>query len=211
MLAAAVMLGLMAALLPPGLRVTHAHHRRRKLGRHNAPTFVFADLAGYTSLTEELGDCAGALVARKFKEAISTLGREHGVLRMKFMGDGVMICAPDATQAVVLAARTVKELGRRPDLLPVRVGAHTGPAVLDGDDWYGGAVNLAARLAQTAQPNQALVSHTTRAALAEEHARWLSAQGELHLRGILRPVAVWQLTAEAAVRGTSSRPRLESL
>jgi adenylate cyclase len=208
-LAAGMILGCGAALLLPGLRATRAHHRRRRLGRHHAPTFVFADLVGYTSLTEEFGDRAGALVARKFKEAISTLGHEHGALRLKFMGDGVMICAPDATQAVVLAARAVSELGGRPDLLPVRVGAHTGPAVLDGDDWFGGAVNLAARLAQTARPNEALVSQATRAALAEEHARWLSGHREVRLRGILNPVAVWRLTDRAATNGTGGRVRLE--
>jgi hypothetical protein len=44
----------------------------------------------------------------------------------------------------------------RADLLPVRVGVYTGPAVMQGCDWYGSAVNVAARLAAQAEPNEAL-------------------------------------------------------
>ena len=132
------------------------------MARHPAPTFVFADLVGYTSLTEQRGDDAAARVAHDFWRAMSALCREHGARQVKAMGDGAMIWAPDAGRAVTLAASAVHELGTRDDLLPVRVGVHTGPAVMRGGDWYGGAVNLAARLAAAAEPNQALVSGATR-------------------------------------------------
>ena len=169
--------------------------RRRRLARHPAPTFVFADLVGYTALTEEHGDASGAEVARGFTRAIATLSREHGALLMKSLGDGVMIFIPDAAQALALAERAVRELGTRSDLLPLRVGAHTGRAILDGGDWYGGAVNLAARLAQQARPNEILVSHATRSAAGKGHAPWLVGRGELALRGFAHPVAVWRLSA----------------
>ena len=73
------------------------------------------------------------------------------------MGDGAMIWFPDAARAVALAVRLVEQVGMRPDLLPVRVGVHAGPAVMRGGDWYGSAVNLAARLAGEATPNEALI------------------------------------------------------
>ena len=93
---------------------------------------------------------------------MSGLCREFGARQLKAMGDGAMIWAPDAARAVRLATAAVEELGSRGDLLPVRVGVHTGPAVMRGGDWYGGAVNLAARLATAAEPNQVLVSGATR-------------------------------------------------
>ena len=175
------------------LTVTWATSRRRWMRRHPAPTFVFADLAGYTALTEEHGDEVAARVAREFRRTMCALSREHGARQVKSMGDGVMIWAPDATDAVALAAHTVKDVGTRPDLLPVRVGVHTGPAVMRGCDWYGSAVNLAARLAEQAEPNQALISAATRAAVGGRDTRALADRRELALRGVRQPVSAWRL------------------
>ena len=51
------------ALIARGHRMTLAQ-RRQRMARHPSPTFVFADLVGYTSLTEQAGDQAAADVAR---------------------------------------------------------------------------------------------------------------------------------------------------
>src|SRR3954454_11606978 len=118
--------------------------RRRRMRRHPSPTFVFADLVGYTTLTDQCGDKAGADAGHEFRRAMCELARDHRATQVKSMGDGVMIWAPDAAAAIALARRAVDELGSRPDLLPVRVGVHTGPAVMRGCDWYGSAVNVAA-------------------------------------------------------------------
>jgi adenylate cyclase len=167
--------------------------RRRRMARHPAPTFVFADLVGYTALTEERGDQAAATLAGEFRRAMCALSREHGARQVKSMGDGVMIWAPEADAAVILAARAVEEVGARPDLLPVRVGVHTGPAVMRGCDWYGSAVNVAARLAQEAEPNQVLVSSATQAAARGELERALVGRREISLRGVGRPISVSRL------------------
>jgi adenylate cyclase len=145
-----------------GLRRMRAARRHRWMARHPAPTFVFADLVGYTALTEACGDETAARVAREFRRTISGLSRQHGAWQVKSMGDGAMIWSPDAAQAVALAARLVEEVGIRSDLLPVRVGVHTGPVVMLGGDWYGSSVNVAARLAGEATANEALISWATR-------------------------------------------------
>jgi len=176
-----------------GLIVRLATSRRRWMRRHPAPTFVFADLAGYTALTPRSADEAAARVAREFRRTMCALSREHGAWQVKSMGDGVMIWSPDAGQAIALAARTVEDVGTRPDLLPVRVGVHTGPAVMRGCDWYGNAVNLAARLACQAEPNDALISDTTRAAVGGPDARSLADRRDLALRGVGQPVSAWRL------------------
>lgn len=139
--------------------------------RHPEPTFLFVDLTGYTKLTEERGDTAAADLARRFRRTMRALSRSYGAWQVKAMGDGVMIWSPDAAQAVELATAAVREIGTRADLLPVRVGVHTGPAVMDGMDWYGGTVNVAARLADEAEPNQALISSATLAAAMSTLAR----------------------------------------
>jgi class 3 adenylate cyclase len=167
--------------------------RLRAMRRHPAPTFVFADLAGYTALTEECGDEAAAAVARRFRREMHSLSRRHGALQLKSMGDGVMIWASDAAKAIALAANAVEEVGVRSDMLPVRVGVHTGSAVLCGLDWYGSAVNVAARLADEARPNEALVSGAARSAACGELTTSLGTRRELSLRGVERPVVAWAL------------------
>ena len=176
-----------------GLIVWWATSRRRWMRRHPAPTFVFADLAGYTALTEERGDEAAAVLAREFRRTMCALSGEHGAWQVKSMGDGVMIWAPDARRAVALAGHAVEDVGTRSDLLPVRVGVHTGPAVMRGCDWYGSAVNVAARLADQAEPNEALISDATRSAVGSRDSRSLGDRRELALRGVGQPVSAWRL------------------
>jgi adenylate cyclase len=162
------------------------------MARHPAPTFVFADLVGFTALTERCGDETAARVAHEFRRTMSALSREHGARHVKSLGDGAMIWAPDAANAVALAARALEEVGTRTDLLPVRIGAHTGPAVMRGGDWYGNTVNVAARLADQAEPNEALISYTTRS--AARHDSSLRSGHEFLLHGVEHPVVAWRLS-----------------
>jgi class 3 adenylate cyclase len=194
--AVAVLAGCLAWALMARGRRAGAARRHRRMAAHPTPTFIFADLVGYTTLAERCGDEAAMQVAREFRRVMSLLSREHGACHVKSMGDGAMIWVPDATQAVALAERTLIEVGSRPDLLPVRVGAHTGPAVMDDGDWYGRAVNVAARLAGAAEPNEALVSDTTHAAAGAGARRALGRRDVVGLRGVGTPTGVWPLAAD---------------
>ena len=167
--------------------------RKRWMRRQEVPSFLFVDLAGFTALTEERGDTVAAETARRFRRTMRALSRRHGAWQVKSMGDGVMIWAPDAAKAVALATSAVREVGTRPDLLPVRVGVHTGSAVMDGLDWYGGAVNVAARLADEAEPNQALISGATLTAAMAALTHPPKLRREIALRGIEKPVVAWRL------------------
>jgi class 3 adenylate cyclase len=71
----------LAASVALGLIAFASTRRRRRMRRHPAPTFVFADLAGYTALTEERGDEAAAKLAREFRRTMCALSREHGATR----------------------------------------------------------------------------------------------------------------------------------
>jgi adenylate cyclase len=194
---AQVLAGCVTGAALVGGRRAHVARRRRWMARHPAPTFVFADLVGYTALTEEHGDETAARVAREFRRTVTALSRAHGAWQVKSMGDGAMIWSPDPVRAVALAARVVEEVGARPDLLPVRVGVHTGRAVMRGGDWYGSSVNVAARLAREADANEALISWTTRGAVHDVRGWSHRTASEIALRGVAHPVAVWRLTALA--------------
>src|SRR5947208_17191977 len=114
-------------------------------------TFLFADLVGYTALTECHGDEAAAEVAVRFGAQAARLAAEHDAQVLKAVGDAVLIRADRATDAVRLALRLAlrldAELSGAPSLPPIHAGAHTGYAIERDGDWYGAAVHLAARVA----------------------------------------------------------------
>jgi adenylate cyclase len=156
-----------------------------------AQTFVFADLAGYTALTEAHGDEQAADTASDFFQTIRALLGQHDAEEVKVIGDAMLLRVLDAARAAGLAERVVCDHGQRHRALGVRVGMHTGTAVRRGDDWFGSAVNLAARIADQAQAGQILCSGATRAALGP--AAPLEPRGERSLKNLSEPVALFEL------------------
>ena len=75
-------------------------------------TFLFADLAGYTALTEAHGDERAADLAEAFCERVCSIESEHGGSDVKTLGDAVMSRIPDAGEAIRLGVRIVDEIGR---------------------------------------------------------------------------------------------------
>jgi adenylate cyclase len=95
-------------------------------------TFVFADLAGSTALTEAHGDEQAADLVAEFSEAVRQPMADHRAEQVKTIGDAVMMRAQDAADAVRLALRVVNDIGARHGFPIIRAGMHTGPAVERG-------------------------------------------------------------------------------
>lgn len=163
-------------------------------------TFLFADLAGFTALTEVHGDEEAADLAGEFAATIRAMLPEYGAEEVKCIGDAVMIRCPDASRAVRLGVRMVAELGSRPGLPSVRVGMNTGPAVERDGDWFGAAVNLAARVSGAAVGGEVLLTEETRLAAGRVGSIELLPRGRRELRNVAEPV---QLYAAAEVGGRS--------
>jgi adenylate cyclase len=127
-------------------------------------TFLFADLAGYTAMTEAHGDEVAADAVLDFCRGVSELLPEFEAEQVKSIGDAVMVRVPEASAAIGLAIRLIGEVGTRHGSLAVRVGAHTGPAVERDGDWFGAAVNLAARVAAVAERGEIVMTDATHSA-----------------------------------------------
>jgi adenylate cyclase len=132
-----------------------------------AQTFLFADLAGFTALTEAHGDEHAADLVGAFCRQVRELLPRHGGEEVKTIGDALMLRVSDAPQAVLLACRLAHEVGGRHGFPGVRVGVHTGPAVQRGRDWFGATVNVAARVSTAAVAGDVLVTDATRHAAAD--------------------------------------------
>jgi adenylate cyclase len=124
------------------------------LGRMRV-AIAFADLAGYTRLTEEAGEEEAVGAVERFIEDVEvTLPADARVV--KTIGDEVMIVGADPGALVEWAIgfqRMVSD--RRP--LP-RIGIHHGPTLYRDGDYYGRAVNQASRVVARAAGGEVIVT-----------------------------------------------------
>jgi adenylate cyclase len=159
------------------------------LGRPGrVPAISFVDLTGYTQLTEEHGDHAAAAFAETLTVLVNRSTRQHGGVPVKWLGDGVMLHHPDPAEAVRSALDLVDQLPQA-GLPPAHVGIAAGPVVIQGGDYYGRTVNLAARIAAHAHPGQVLVTHNVAQATPPQHATFQQTT-ELQLKGFAHPIPV---------------------
>jgi adenylate cyclase len=163
-------------------------------------TFVFADLAGFTALTEAHGDAQAAELAAGFAEGLREVLPDHGAEEVKTIGDAMMVRVDDPGLAIRLGLRIVEELGTRPQFPILRVGMHTGPAVERDGDWFGSTVNVAARIAAAAGGNDVLLSEATREAAGELEGIEFEQRAERRFKNVGRPVMTYRATkADGAV------------
>ena len=76
-------------------------------------TFLFADIAGFTALTEAHGDEQAADLVGEFSAAVQRELPSCGGSHVKTIGDALMLAIPDAADAVLFALRITDELMRR--------------------------------------------------------------------------------------------------
>jgi predicted ATPase/class 3 adenylate cyclase len=160
-------------------------------------TFLFTDVEGSTRLWEEHPDAMKPAMARH--DAIVRVAIEgHAGHVVKTTGDGVhavFAVAPNALAAAIDAqlalARTTGPCGP----LRVRMGLHSGTAELRDGDYFGSAVNRAARLMSVAHGGQVVCSQATEELVAEDLSGEVTTRdlGVHRLRDLASPVHVWQV------------------
>jgi adenylate cyclase len=166
-------------------------------------TFLFADISGYSRLSELEGDEAAAELALRFASEVTALAAQHGVEVVKRVGDAVMLRSEDASEIVKLGLRLNDDLGGLP---PIHAGIHTGLAVERDGDWWGTTVNVAARIAGAAEAGQLLITEATRSAVGDLGPARLRGLGTLHLKNISSPVRVYS-TSPRQVWSFGPEPR----
>jgi adenylate cyclase len=161
-------------------------------------TFLFADLTGFTALTEREGDEAAADLALAFCDRVCELNRGHYAEDVKTLGDASMIIAPDPADGIRLALAIVDEVGPEHGFPEVRVGLHHGPAVERRGDWFGATVNIAARVGALAEPTEVLLTDAARLAAGSPSGIEFVDRGEHRLKGVSSPVSLWSARTPSA-------------
>jgi len=156
-------------------------------------TFLFCDLTGFTNYTAENGDDAAGRLLSSFRAITRDVASRRGVRVAKWLGDGAMIVCLDQTDAIACALDLEHHTAEACAPLSLRAGLATGYALLfEGDDYIGSAVNLAARLCDTAGAHEVLLPADQATELPPGVTA--TAVGTLALRGFADPVPVVELS-----------------
>jgi class 3 adenylate cyclase len=169
----------------------------------NSHSFLFADLAGYSMLTELEGDEAAADLALGFAAAVARMAAEHDAELVRHIGDAVLVHGADAAEMVELGLRLNEELGAGPLFPLLHAGIHTGPAVKRAGEWWGATVNVAARVGAAAAAGELLLSEATVMAADRGLSRFstgLKSLGPRRFKNISEPVWVYSASGAPASR-----------
>ncbi len=129
---------------------------------------MFADISGSTRLFEVLGDATARVTVSDTLDLLAKVIHLHNGTVIKTIGDEVMCTFPtadDSANAAVEMQETLEDANEMKDAdapdIKIRVGMHYGPALLEGGDVFGDAVNVAARMAAQAKGGQIITTKST--------------------------------------------------
>ena len=169
-------------------------------------TILFTDIVGSTAYIDRYGDTAGLMMLRRQADLASEVVAEFQGKVIKTIGDSVMGEFPEPAFAVRAAVEIQRRLLRlnqtltERDRLQLRIGINTGVGFRHGNDVYGDAVNIAARITNRTGPAQVLISRSVRESIENEgdlHCTWLgkvTIEGKVSKEDVFE--VVWTDTGE---------------
>lgn len=193
----------------PVAALSRAIQRRRR-----EVTVLFSDIEGSTRYWDRYGDIEGRLMVDRHNRLTFPVVRHFGGRIVKTIGDALLATFDDPRRALDAAIAMQQLLAARrredPDFdLHVRIGMHTGTAVVERRDVFGDVVNVAARIQSLARGDEILLSGTTARGIGQRD-RTLQKRDDFHAKGKRRAVPVWDCDWRSCADRTASI-RLESL
>jgi predicted ATPase/class 3 adenylate cyclase len=165
-------------------------------------TFLFSDVELSTQTVATLGDERYADLQDVHRKLMREAFSAHGGAEVGTEGDSFFVAfarAGDALTAAVEGQRALECYAWPDDArLRVRIGLHTGEALLRGNDYIGHEVHRAKRICDAGHGGQVLMSETTRD-LIGSHTPFEASIRELgshRLKDLSEPQAIFQVVAE---------------
>ncbi|HET6773942.1 MAG TPA: adenylate/guanylate cyclase domain-containing protein [Acidimicrobiales bacterium] len=197
-----------AALLPIVPRVLAATWRRhlqaairRRLtiveaGQGHLGVVGFADLVGFTALSQQVGDDELAAIVEQFEQLAFDVVTAQGGRVVKMIGDEVMFTVDSAEAGAEIGLALAEGTRGADELSDLRVGLAAGPLLEREGDLYGPVVNLASRITAIAFPGTIVVSASVRDRLEGREEYRLRSMRARYLKDIGR-VPLWVLRRAA--------------
>jgi adenylate cyclase len=153
----------------------------------------FADLVGFTALSQQLSDRALAELVDHFESLAFDIVVRGGGRVVKMIGDEAMFVCNDARAAVQIGLELAEAHAREDSLAEVRVGIAYGPVLAREGDYYGPVVNMASRIVNIARPGSVVASDAVHDTVGDDPTlAWKSLRAR-YLREIGR-VPLWAVT-----------------
>jgi class 3 adenylate cyclase len=151
-------------------------------------TIAFTDIEDSTKLNALLGDRRWLDVLRVHNTVVTDVTAQHGGTVVKGQGDGFMLAFASARRSIACAQAIQRGIGETFDapgsLIRVRIGLHVGETVHEADDFFGHAVNYAARVASSAAGGEVVASALVHALVAPTGEFRFDAAREVELKGV---------------------------
>ncbi|PZU51026.1 MAG: hypothetical protein DI561_17070 [Thauera sp.] len=170
--------------------------------KHDRPlesrAILFCDVAGSTRLFSQLGDVAARALIASLLDDLLKIIEQHGGTLIKTIGDELMCGFPASDNAVGAAIAMQKHsqskrAQSRDVPLSIRVGIHWGPVIIENGDYFGDAVNVAARIAGAATIERILVSAAVTETVSKLHAPSMRLRGRRVFKGVASVVDMYEV------------------
>jgi len=167
-------------------------------GNPNLLTIMFTDMVGSTDLASKHGDYAAQEVLKTHDLIVRTALTNFEGKEIKHLGDGIMASFKDpdlAMQAGIEIHKRVEGNNKAGPEYPfhLRVGLHIGEPIKKGDDLFGSAVQLAARICNYTDGGKLAISRELRDIFGERPVYTFLDQGEQKLKGFEDPQQIFEV------------------
>jgi adenylate cyclase len=158
---------------------------------------MFTDIAGYTSLSQADEEVAMRLL-EEHRELLRPVFSKHGGREVKTMGDSFLVEFSSSLEAVRCALEIQTRMSERnarkgAQRLQVRIGVHVGEVIGSGDDVYGDAVNIAARIEPLAEPGGICMSGQVFELVRNKVDAKLERMGPVDLKNVKSQVEIYKV------------------
>jgi class 3 adenylate cyclase len=177
-------------------------------------TLVFSDIRGFTEYTDQYGDKAAYQVLQEHNAIVRKQIEAYGGQVVKTQGDSFMVAFTTARGAILCALAIQRALGeanrnQSGTRIAIGIGINTGEPIQEGGDFFGGMVNLAARICAAAGPGQILIAETTRYVAGRIESVEFVDRGLHELKGFQEPQRVIEVRWQAAAAEPSGAKEAE--
>jgi len=145
-------------------------------------SFLIADLAGYTSLTETHGDLLAANLVYRYKEIVGEILREDTVI-VDSVGDAVLITSTNPGNLLELAIDLLQKTEDEPNFPSLHIGLNFGKIIEREGHYFGNTLNLTSRISSHSRGGQILCSEGFLNAV----------ENKVNYKNVSKPIAILEI------------------